>query len=304
MSEDRKKVVALLIYLGSVFILGSLICPIAWNIFQIEWLQSFEYIQKLSFGKISNRVFMLVGIAGLWPLAKSLKCTSKDDFGLAVPKSTFWKEFTIGFLIGAVSLAVLAFIYYFIGLRTLKSGDLIERFIEGITKGIIAGIAVGLIEEIFFRGILTRLLSKISPFISAVIISSFIYAAVHFIKGDSDTNYTTVYWYSGFNYLKSSFGLYTDAKFIGSFLTLFAIGIFLAGLTLKRGHIALGAGIHGGWVCILRCNSKMTRTDEQSPYFWIVGNYDKFTGYGAFVWLTIICLLTWYFLEKRQQKSA
>ena len=304
MSDDRKKLKALLIYIGSIFVIGSLICPLLWDLIHATPLKNIESIGNAPFGKVCNRAFMIVAFIGLWPLAKALNCTKKDDFGLAVPKKTFWKEFASGFLIGAISLAILAMFYYSIDLRTLKSGDISERLLKGLRKGIVAGITVGLIEEIFFRGILTRIISRISPFVSAILISSFVYAAVHFIRGDSSTNYQDIHWFSGFIYLKSAFGLYADPKFIGSFLTLFTVGIFLAGLTLKRGNIALGAGIHGGWVCILKGNSNITRTDENSPYFWLVGNYDKFTGYGAFVWLSIICLITWFILEKQQKKSA
>jgi len=304
MNEDRKKIVALTTYLLSVFILGSLICPLLWEIIHNTPLKNIDSIGKASFGKVCNRAFMLVAFAGLWPLAKQLNCTTKDDFGLAIPRKSFLKEFGMGFIFGAITLLCLALFFYFIELRTLKSGPIDERILKGIRKGIVTGIVVGLIEEIFFRGILTRILSRLGTLFMAIFISSTIYAAVHFIKGDSSTNYDIIHWHSGFTYLKSAFGLYGDPRFIGSFLTLLTVGIFLAALTLKRGNIALAAGIHAGWVCIIKGNSNVTRTDENSPYFWLVGNYDKFTGYAAFLWLAIICLGTWFFLEKRNKSRA
>ncbi|WDE97995.1 type II CAAX endopeptidase family protein [Lentisphaera profundi] len=304
MNEDRKKIWALTIYIVGIFIIGSLICPLLWNIIHSSPLQNIDSIGKASFGKVCNRAFMLVAFIGLWPLSKQLNCTRKDDFGLAIPRKKFWKEFGSGFLLGAITLLCLSLFFYFIELRTLKSGPVIPRLLKSVQKGIITGVAVGLIEEIFFRGILTRALSRISPLISAILISSTVYAAVHFIRGDSSTDYAIIHWYSGFTYLKSAFSLYSDPRFIGSFLTLVTVGIFLAWLTLKRGNIALCAGIHAGWVCIIKGTSHATRTDKESPYYYLVGNYDKFTGYAAFIWLSIICLCTWFYLEKKQRKGA
>ncbi|MDD7984316.1 CPBP family intramembrane metalloprotease [Lentisphaera marina] len=304
MNEDRKKIGALTIYLFSVFILGSLICPLLWELIHSTALQKIDSIGDASFGKVCNRAFMLVAFVGLWPLAKQLNCTSKDDFGLAIPRKSFFKEFGMGFIFGAITLLCLALFFYFIELRILKSGPIDERIIKGIRKGIVTGIAVGLIEEIFFRGILTRILSRIGTLFMAILISSTIYAAVHFIKGDSSTDYEVIHWYSGFIYLKSAFSLYSDPRFIGSFLTLLTVGIFLAALTLKRGNIALAAGIHAGWVSIIKGNSNVTRTDLDSPHFWLVGNYDKFTGYAAFIWLALICIGTWIYLEKTKKRDA
>ena len=304
MNEDRKKIGALTIYLFSIFVIGSLICPLLWELIHSTPLQNIDAIGRASFGKVCNRAFMIVAFIGLWPLSKRLQCTSRGDFGLAVPRKSFFKDFGIGFLFGAITLLCLALFFYAIELRYLKSGPVSDRIFKGLYKGLIAGITVGLIEEVFFRGILTRILSRISPLFTAILISSLLYSAVHFIRGNSSTNYEVIHWYSGFVYLKSAFSLYSDPRFIGSFLTLLTVGIFLAGLTLKRGNIALGAGIHAGWVCIIKGNSNVTRTDQDSPYFWLVGNYDKFTGYAAFIWLSLICLTTWLYLEKTKKNRA
>lgn len=297
----KQKTLAILLYIGGVFFVGSLLAWPLWELIQNTPIKNLHSsITKATFGRVTNRSFLLTAFIGIWPLARYLQCNTKSDFGLNTSRKAFFKSFLKGHLFGIITLSLFAGILYLFNLILLKDNLSSQDFSNGLIAGLKTGIVVALIEEIFFRGILTRVFQQASNFLIAILSSSFIYAAVHFIKGNSKTHYPEIHWYSGFVYLKSAFHLYTDIAFVGSFLTLFIVGIFLAALTLKQGNIALAAGIHAGWVCIIKTTQNCTFTNNDYPYLWLIGNYDNITGYLAFLWLMIICGLSWLYLERTQ----
>ena len=304
-NADNKKAIAITIYVSGVFLFGSLLAWPLWELIQNTSIQSWHpSITRASFGRITNRSFLITALLGIWPLSLYLKCATKNDFGLNITKKNFLKDFLGGYLLGLTSLIALALVLYFSELiiprEHISSGVILSAMLRGITTGII----VGLIEEIFFRGILTRVFSQASNFITAALASSFIYAAVHFIKGPSHIKYEQIHWYSGLIHLKNAFHLYSNPAVIGSFLTLFTVGIFLAALSLKRGNIALAVGTHAGWVCIIKVTQACTTKNINSPQKWLIGNYDNTTGYLAFAWLAIICTIAWQQLEKKNISHA
>jgi len=302
-NDNEKKISALCFYVANIFLLGCFISPILWIIIHSTSLKLIDSIGQAHFGKVCNRAFMIVAFIGLFPLLKQLQCRTKNDFGLNISKKNFFKEFSYGFLLGTVSLIILAYFYYAINLRVIRHGDLTTRLIQGLYSGICTGITVAFIEEVFFRGILIRLLSKCTSITTSILVSSIAYSTVHFIKGNSSIKYQEIHWYSGFAYLSHSYSLFLNPRFIGSFLTLFTIGVFLAKISLFRKNIAACIGIHAGWICILKATAKTTHCLKDSPYYWLVGNYDNFTGYGSFIWLIIVCLSVWFFLQKRDFKD-
>jgi len=304
-NADNKKVIAISIYVSGVFLFGSLLAWPLWELIQNTPIKTWHpSINNATFGRVTNRSFLITALLGIWPLSRHLKCSSKSDFGFNITKQNFSKEFLRGYGLGIISLTALALILYFSKLIIPRDNISTHMISSAIIGGIITGIIVGFIEEIFFRGILTRVFSLASNFTLAVLASSFIYAAVHFIKGPSHMIYEQIHWYSGFIHLKNAFHLYTNSAFIGSFLTLFTVGIFLAALTLKRGNIALAIGTHAGWVCIIKITQTCTTRNNNSPQRWLIGNYDNITGYLAFAWLIIICLIAWHLLTKKHLSYA
>src|SRR5258708_36886868 len=97
---------ALAVYILVVFVGGALLAP--W----LYWLaqsvaHTFPHIAQSPFHRFVNRSLLILALAGLWPLLRSLGVTALRDVGLVRPAG-HWKKVGAGFLLGLVSLAGVA----------------------------------------------------------------------------------------------------------------------------------------------------------------------------------------------------
>lgn len=290
-------------YLAYVFIVGSFIAYPLYELVQFIFPEG-SYIAEKPFGKVANRGYMLVAAIGLYPLWKAFDCQNKKDLGFDISKPDFFKETKIGLVYGIFSLVALAFFIVILGIRPLEDDATFMKGLMAVIKFIPGALALAFIEEIFFRGILLRSMSRTLSPVKAIIITSIIFSSVHFLRNKTDGTMTELHWLSGFEYLNTTLVNYTDPKIIGSWLTLFACGVFLSFISLHHGNIARCIGVHLGWVLILRIVKKLTDDDQTSPYFWMVGSYDKITGYLSFFIITIMCFSLWFFCYRKKPTPA
>ncbi|MCH2208077.1 MAG: CPBP family intramembrane metalloprotease [Lentisphaerales bacterium] len=298
----------LIIFFGLIlytFVVGALVSVPVYELIQSLFSPD-SYLGKQTFGKISNRVFMLVAATGLYPCYKLMsKKVTKDELGYNISRPDFIKAVKQGLVFGLSSLFVLAILIVVLGIRPFEDDISAGMIIKALVKASLGGFVIGLIEETFFRGIILRSMVKtIKPF-WAVIITSIVFASIHFIRNKTSGVIDEMHWYSGFTYLQGSFNNYSHPKFLGSWLTLFACGVYLSFLSLHHGNIARCLGVHAGWVIVLGVVKKITDDDTSSPLNWMIGSYDKVTGYLAFFIITIICFSFWFlkYRKQPQQKS-
>src|SRR5690348_16648634 len=109
---------ALLIYIIAVFIGGALLAPPLYWLAQ-SFAHTFPKLADAPFHRYVNRSLMTIALLGLWPLAKSLGLTSLRDIGLVSPAGQ-WKKLGGGFLLGLVSLAIVAGIAFAFEARQLN----------------------------------------------------------------------------------------------------------------------------------------------------------------------------------------
>ena len=138
---------------------------------------------------------------------------------------------------------------------------------------------------------------KVAP---AIFISSFLFASVHLLRNKSGTAITEINWLTGFEYLGLTLNNFTEPRMIGSWLTLYACGTFLSFMSLHYGNIARCIGVHMGWVMIIRSFEKITDTATPS---WMIGNYDKVTGYLSFIIIAAICTAYWLIIMRKKKSS-
>ena len=91
---------------------------------------------------------------------------------------------------------------------------------------------------------------------------------------------------------------------IGPWLTLFTCGAFLSFVSLYYGNIACCIGTHMGWVLMIKGFEKVTDGNDDGKYAWLIGDYDKVTGYLAFAIIGIICLAYWFFFMRKSKKAT
>ena len=296
----------LVIFFGLIlytFIVGALASVPVYELIQNLFAQD-SFLGKQPFGKVANRVFILVAATGLYPCYRLMKKgVSLDDLGYNISRSDFKLELKQGVIFGLCSLMVLAVLIVLLGIRPFEDDASISMALKTLLKVSIGALLIGFIEETFFRGVILRSMVKtIKPFWS-IIITSLVFASIHFIRNKTDGIMDDLQWYSGFTYLKSSFNNFYHPKFLGSWLTLFACGVYLSILSLHHGNIARCLGVHIGWVIILGVVKKITDDDKSSSLNWMIGSYDKVTGYLAFFIITTICFSFWFLKYRRKESS-
>ena len=293
-----RTIVIFLSFMAYTFVVGALISPWVYQLIQSisNGAESglLKYLNGQDFGKISNRCFMLVAATGIYPMLKAFDAFNKKDLGYDLPRKEFLKEAGKGIPFGIISLSLLAVLIVYFNLRILTPGAGAGDFIGAFLKMIPGAIALGLIEETFFRGIMLNSMSRTLKVAPTVIISSVLFASVHLLRNKSDIEINSADWSTGFYYLSLTLQNYTNPDMLGSWLTLFACGIFLSLVSLHYGNIARCIGIHMGWVLVIKGFEKITDTVNKNKGHWMIGDYDKVTGHLSFIIITVMCIAYWF----------
>ena len=257
---------ALVIYIAIVFIGGALLAPWLYWLAQ-NFSHEFPRLAGAPFHRVLDRSFMILALAGIWPLLRSLGATSWRDLGLVPPYGQSGKLFG-GLLLGLVSLAAAA------GIAIIGGGRAFARTataheIVGIVLGALAtAIAVGTLEEILFRGGIFGGLRRVLHWPFALGISSAVYALVHFLQGAQLTG--AVAWDSGLFLLPQLLAGFADVRaLLPGFFSLALAGVLLGLAYQRTGNLYFSIGLHTGWVFMLRIYSQLTvQTPDAAIWFW------------------------------------
>lgn len=292
-------ILVFLAFLAYTFIAGALLSPPVYNLIQSitagsQW-EFFQYLHDQDFAKISNRCFMLVAASGVYVMLKIFNCLNKKELGYDLEKKEFIKEIGRGLPFGILSLAFLAWLIIYFDIRVFDSESTTGNFILTFLSAVLAATAIAVIEETFFRGVILNCIARTLNVAPAIFISSFLFASVHLLRNKTDIDIIDIHWYTGFYYLSLTLYNFTDPQMLGSWLTLFTCGIFLSFMSLHYGNIARCIGVHAGWVLIIKLFEKFTDTATEN---WMIGNYDKVTGYLSFIIISLLCLAYWHFSLK------
>lgn len=259
----------LLLYFVSVFLGAALMAPWIYHLAQsaARSYPAFRQLAEFPFHRFVNRSLLLFALLGLWPFLRSLGIRSWKDLGFA-PLQSSWKNGVAGFFIGFCSLAVLAFLAVSFGARTIDlhhSGNEILGEVLGATA---SAIAVALLEESLFRGALFGALRKSYSWPAALVISSAIFALLHFFGKPESPE--TIHWTSGFATLGSMFKGFGDLEMlVPKFFNLFIVGTILAFAFQRSGNLYFSIGLHAGWIFWLRSYGMLTNKAHQiSPWIW------------------------------------
>jgi membrane protease YdiL (CAAX protease family) len=194
------------------------------------------------------------------------------------------KSFIVGLLIlGAVILTLIALEVRPISPTGFLTGSL-------LIKALLAGLVVALIEETLFRGLFFKLTASWHSGITAVIISSFFYAILHFIKPIQHIDQNTLSLFSGFDVIINAFYALTSMQF-DDFIALFAVGTLLGLVRLKTKSLIYCIGLHASWVFLIKITKELTYNNKLSDWSFLTGEYDGIIGLLSFCWLTILSVL-------------
>jgi len=278
---------AVSLYLVLVFVGGALLAPWLYALVQSAsgFLPGFQTLAGKPFARYVSRSFLILGVIGLWPFLRTTD--------LATPRAIGWarrpeglSQLGWGFALGLGSLACIVFVVLAFEVRAIApergAGAVLGHFI----KAAAAAVLVAPMEEVFFRGVLFGALRKTFHWVLALLVSSAIYALLHFLERAHLG--TVVGWTSGLAVFGQMLTGFTDpAKLIPGFLNLTLAGVILGLAYQRTGSLHFSIGLHAGWIFWLKTYGFVT-CDSDPSRTWFFGTDKLIDGWLAFLVMLVV----------------
>ena len=245
-------------YFLGVLLAAALLAP--W-VFQLgQWASGEAAVLKsLStqpFHRYLNRCLLLAALAGLWPLARAFQLTNARALGWAWQTGSR-RMLGLGLAAGFGSLLGAALLMAVAGVRTFNFSHAPQVLLELAVNATLSAVAVALIEELFFRGVVFSALRQSLSVPAAIVASSVIYSALHFLARVEHTG--PVGWASGLSLLPEMLaGIVAPENLAPAGLTLAVGGATLALAYQRTGSLWFSIGLHAGWVFWLKVFKTVT----------------------------------------------
>jgi membrane protease YdiL (CAAX protease family) len=255
-----KEIAKIFAYLVAVVLLAAALAPpLYWAGQAVAARGVMPFLAETDFQKFFNRAALIAAIALLWPTIRWLRIAGWRDFGL-LPDPRWKQHLLVGFLIAAAFVAAMAGAYVAMGVYKFKAvlpwGHL--------PKLMLSAVVVSILEEALFRGAILGLFRRAAPVGVALFCTTFLFAAVHFLKPDDDVEITTVTWTSGFALLPHTFHQFTNPMMLlAGFTTLFVLGWVLGLATVRTHALWMSIGLHIGVIFVKMGFSKFTKRQEE-----------------------------------------
>ena len=195
----------------------------------------------------------------------------------------------MGFALGAITMALACALLLGFEVRVPRHGFDMAMLGEALWKAAFTAALVSVIEELWFRGALHRVLRPVGP-LRATLVVACIYTALHFIRPDVSVAPPHGV-LDGFTAIGGLFERFGQVRFLDSALALLMVGLMLGWLRERHGCIAACVGCHAGWVFVLQLTRRSTQS-EVGTQSWLVGHYDGIVG-GAFIAVLLTTVVLW-----------
>lgn len=284
----------LIIYIALIFLGGALLAP--WLFWAVQWAAEVSsIIQPLAekpFHRFVSRSLLILALAGLWPFLRLIGTRTWNDVGIRRFASE-WRFVRQGLFLGFATLAVIVLIVLVWDVRTLNDRHTASRIFEHVCNAAIAAFVVSILEEVLFRGAIFGSLRKAVSWRTALLVSSFIYATVHFLGRPEPTD--PVEWTSGFIALGAMVQNFANfEKLIPGLVNLSLAGAILGCAYQRTGTLHFSIGLHAGWIFWLKSYGFLFKErDPLQPWFW--GTNKLIDGWLA----TLVLLVLFVFLMTR-----
>jgi uncharacterized protein len=243
----------IILFAGTIF-LACLLTPPIFSLLSLYW-ENFPY----PFSRVFDRVAML--------LAALLILFLRKDFRPERIRTLYsignWPN-RIGYFLGGLIICLS------LSISTLPvvvgTGDLLwtdaptSRVIQKGLVTIPAAVLISIIEETFFRGLLLLALLDKFKFWQSAVLSSILYAVVHFIAPVKGWQYPGWHPFVGFEYITEVFARYTEPGIIYAVFGLLLVGLTLCYAYRKSRSLYLCIGMHTGWVIAVKLSFLLTAT--------------------------------------------
>ncbi len=243
------------------------------------------------FDKIATRLFQLLLLGAVVLLVRNLQLTSRRDWGYGAPRPRWLRQFAVGLVAGLATMLPASLSMILLGARVVDSGLTASALGHALLVGLGSGLAVGFLEETFFRGLMQgAVVRDMRRPLPGIVLVALVYAALHFLAR-ARIPHEQVSWHSGLDLLMGVLANFAaPAGIIDSFLALLAVGVLLGLTAWWTGSIALAAGLHAGWVWMMRATVGTTSLGTGTPMQWLISRSDGYTGWLVVGWTLAITL--------------
>jgi len=157
---------------------------------------------------------------------------------------------------------------------------------------------VSLFEETIFRGALLRGLQNKSNALTAIITTSAVYAAVHFIDYQDPAMGESINMLTAPAQFLSVYSRLVTSENYDAFLSLFMLGILLGVIRIRTDSIIQCIGIHAGLVAGIKIFRFLLEHKPENQFEFMVSSYDYRLGFMALIWLSLATLIYYFCLVK------
>jgi membrane protease YdiL (CAAX protease family) len=283
---------ALAVYGLAVFVGGALLAPgLYWAcLFGAAHWPGLSALADVPFHRVVNRSLLALALAGLWPLLRTLRANSWAAVGL-VKSGDGWRKAATGFALGFASLACAALLAVIAGARHPDYSRSLPWVWSAVGSALATAVVVACLEELLFRGAIFGSLRRAQPWPAALLLSSAIYALVHFFERPPEPAQIT--WASGLVVLaQMCHGFIELDRLVPGFFTLTLAGLILGLAYQRTGTLYCSIGLHAGWIFWLKLYRGLT-TEQPGANAWFWGTSNLIDGWMSLLILGPVFLLVW-----------
>jgi membrane protease YdiL (CAAX protease family) len=162
--------------------------------------------------------------------------------------------------------------------------------LERSAKALLTALTVGVLEEIFFRGVIFKGLVEDTKPAVAFAASSLFYGAIHFIKPAEAISSSALDPWTGMRYLAGAFEPFLDPMpILPGLLGLFLIGMVLAYAFFRTSSLYLSMGLHAGWVFGIK-TIRVYGDFRREDLGWLFGSSEPKIVSGILSWIGILAV--------------
>lgn len=244
--------------------------------------------------RVMGRLAQALILLGIWPLLVRLHLAERTALGYGVQRPLFLRALGVGWVLGVLILLGLVLALLGLGVRVPdpEPGSWSWAAAKAL-QALLGGLLIGIIEETFFRGALFAAIRRREGLAPAVLWSSALYAVVHVMKPGALPPEVTFGWAGSWTMLQ---GVFLDAfqwRRLDTILALLMVGIFLALVRERTGHIGWCIGLHAGWVFVIQVGRRLTDGDPSSELAFLAGDYDGVIGWLSLAWIGVLTAGYW-----------
>jgi membrane protease YdiL (CAAX protease family) len=252
--------------------------------------------------KMISKITQLLLVLSLFPLRRFLKL-SWAEIGFA-PKRIFIQQMLWGLGLGVLTLLPVLGLLYGLGVHVIDETRIwsVGLILKKIGISLFFAVLISYIEEPLFRGVLLAGLRQKITVWAAILISSLYYGSLHFLNSKTDIAYQDITLNSVFMLVGEAIANCFNPIVFSAFVGLLMVGIFLAVIrTQIENSLGLCIGFHASWVWQIKMSKDFLNINYQSPYLYLVSNYDGIVGFLIAGWLLLATLvfLGYQYQQKR-----